>query len=233
VVCLHGWRATPFEVRRIAEACAERGIDAAGPLFPGHGFREVEAQRRGILTFSAQEALDTVRSEVSRCRALGYERVLLCGQSMGGALALAVAAETEVDALAVCAPAIELPFESALAEHLADSRDCVPIEDEETFENYSYRFDPLGGLLALDLIARAGREGIARIRCPVLVLQSHGDTTIPITVGDRIEREAGGSVERQFFDESGHSMGVDVCAEEVSQAVASFFCDRLDELTSG
>ena len=40
VICLHGWTATTYESKPIGDAIFQSGIDSAGPLLPGHGFKE-------------------------------------------------------------------------------------------------------------------------------------------------------------------------------------------------
>ena len=50
VLCLHGLTGTPYEVRPLAEALADRGMRARGPLLPGHGGRPEEL---AALTYSA------------------------------------------------------------------------------------------------------------------------------------------------------------------------------------
>ena len=37
VLCIHGLTGTPYEVRPLAEALADRGLRARGPLLAGHG----------------------------------------------------------------------------------------------------------------------------------------------------------------------------------------------------
>src|SRR5436190_12046286 len=104
---LHGLTGSPAEVRPIGEALAKAGFRAVGPLLPGHGTtpEDLYVTTRGDLVNAVTSALLSLR---------GARRVFLCGLSMGGLLALNLAARDwsaeglpPFSALALLAPAIE------------------------------------------------------------------------------------------------------------------------------
>jgi len=114
VICLHGYTASPYETRPIAAECFKRGIDAAAPLLPGHGFKNLKDQKRELATkMKKDNMLQFVREEINFARE-NYKKVFIYGQSMGGIISLAIAGENIVDGCAVTAPVIKLPFGAGL-----------------------------------------------------------------------------------------------------------------------
>src|SRR5881628_3739203 len=101
---LHGLTGSPAEVRPIGEALAQAGFRAVGPLLPGHGTTPED-----LYTVSRQQMLHAAESALLSLD--GARRIFVCGLSMGGLLALHLAAHhegmPEVSAVALLAPAIE------------------------------------------------------------------------------------------------------------------------------
>src|SRR5436305_8863266 len=83
---IHGFAGTPPEMRGLGEYLAAAGYDVMGPLLAGHGLTpEAMAQTRWtVWARSAQDALTALGRD---CR-----EVFVAGQSLGGTLALHLAA---------------------------------------------------------------------------------------------------------------------------------------------
>ena len=83
---LHGFSGAPTEVRGLGEHLAARGVVVSAPLLPGHGVdhHHLERSNRRAWRQAAHEALQALQA---RCT-----RVVVVGQSMGGLLALELAA---------------------------------------------------------------------------------------------------------------------------------------------
>jgi carboxylesterase len=88
VFCVHGFPSTPSDFRKIVAASEARGWDVAAPLLPGCG-----TEPRDFLSTEWSQYLAAVRDEWARLRPR-YESACLVGTSMGGSLALTLAAET-------------------------------------------------------------------------------------------------------------------------------------------
>lgn len=49
VICLHGWRASPYEAIPIAKAVQSKGFAASVPLLPGHGIKDLNFAKKYFL----------------------------------------------------------------------------------------------------------------------------------------------------------------------------------------
>lgn len=230
VVCLHGYTATPYEAKPIGKACFELGMDAVGPLMPGHGYKDVSDQKKHLSAeMKVDNMLNAVRMEVQRARD-HYNKVFLFGQSMGGVLTLIIAGEGLVDACATTAPAIKLPFGSGLARYLLGWTDIYLADqgqaEDRDFINYSYPFVGAQSGKELHKLSMMARKKLKNITCPVLECHSHNDGTIDPVVANWIENNVSGPVQVNWYDESDHTMPLDVQGEEISQDIAKFF-DKL------
>src|SRR6185312_14618617 len=105
LLLLHGAGDTPQTLRYAAHALFARGYHIEVPLLPGHG-----RTPRDFARLRADDLTDAVREHYTR---LTRERawVGVVGLSMGGALAVQVAAEApRMPALALLAPYLALPW---------------------------------------------------------------------------------------------------------------------------
>ncbi|WP_320775168.1 alpha/beta hydrolase [Streptomyces sp. CRN 30] len=86
VLLCHGFTGSPQSLRPWAEHLAERGLTVSLPLLPGHGTRWEDMQLTGWQDWYAEVDRE-LRALRERCA-----RVFVLGLSMGGALALRLAA---------------------------------------------------------------------------------------------------------------------------------------------
>ncbi len=232
VICLHGFGATPFETRPVADACVKVGIDAVAPVLPGHGYAQEPDQKREIVKMTKDGILEATRREVARARS-EYKTVFVYGQSMGGAVALAIAGEGLVDAGAATAPALKLPVGAGFIMVLAAmtfNKLSLFIKKKvkhRAFVNYSYSNHNNLAAAQLQRIALHARTMLGSIICPVFVAHSHLDSTVDPVVTEWVRSKAKGPVEIAWFDKSDHTMPLDVQGAEVSATIAAFFTRHL------
>ena len=232
VLCLHGLTGTPYEVRTIGEACVRRGISAFGPALPGHG-ETPEALRR---IRSWHTWLDAARSHADALRRR-YSRVFAAGLSMGGLLALALAAEDALDALVVVGTPLRLPLGVRLAVPLLwRVRPFQPksggsdIQDAGARARHpSYPVLPLRSVNELIKLQRWVRARLDRVHAPILVAHGALDRTAS-PADSRAILEGVSSQESEFLlcHASGHVVPVDVDAPLLAETSASFLLRHIE-----
>ena len=223
VVCVHGFEATPFEARPVGRALADRGLHVVGPAVAGHA---IAPRRKGIAVFrqaTRGEWLASVRSAVTDLRTR-FDRVYLYGQSMGGAIALNLAAEGLADAVAVTGAALILPWPARFLSPLLKRLDVVvPVPWSEVPENPRYRAWPSKAVHELYELSRETVQGLSRVTCPVLVCHSTRDHTITPRVVTLMEQELSGPFEVSWFHKTGHTMTLHLEADAVVSRIVEFF----------
>lgn len=211
---IHGFVGTPAEMRPLGEQLAGMGFHTRGILLPGFGPEIVnlhETDRHQWLS-AAESAWDQIRDQ--------HSRSVLVGFSMGGAIAMHLAAKNSPDALVLLAPFWRLggwqfrllpilkhvipsvaPFEKAnfddpaVRDQLAAIVPGVELNDPETqrFLREYVRL-PLG---ILDEVRQLGSEAgrlAPRILAPTLVLQGESDNTVPPATTRELANRFGGPV---------------------------------------
>jgi carboxylesterase len=225
---IHGFASTPPELRRLGEHLAARGWRCSGPALPGHAAtpEALEATTWRDWAGAAQSALDELAAEC--------DEVVVAGQSMGGTIALHLAAtDLRVRAVATLAAPVRL---SGIAQHLlplfvATVRWYYPGDDIDLWhtdaieELYSYGRRATRSIRELKRLTNVVRDELAQIRCPVLVLHGERDRTIDPRNAAEIESRlvSSAAVARRTFPRSGHALSVDVDREAVNAAVSDWF----------
>lgn len=113
ILCIHGFTGTPYEVAPAVEALPQIGVATYAPLLPGHGYQERPEQIKAFANLSEDNLLNAVRQEIAQAKQR-YRYVSMIGFSMGGAIALLMAAEGHLDRCAVISPALRLPKKAEL-----------------------------------------------------------------------------------------------------------------------
>lgn len=224
VLCLHGLTGTPYEVRPLGEALARSGLRAFGPELPGHNRtpEELSRVRHGEWLDAAREALAALRA--------AHARVAVVGLSLGGLLALSLASESAVAAIAVVGTPLRLRI--PLLPLLPAVRRVVPyvrkatgsdIHDAEARARHpSYDRMPLASVEQLRALQLSVRRGLSRVRAPILVAHGLLDATAHPDDARAIV-EAVGSAEREilWLESSAHVVPVDRDGPRLAAAIAA------------
>ena len=235
---LHGLTGSPAEMRPVGEALAAAGFHALGPLLPGHG-----TSPEDLYTTTAADLLRAAESALLSLR--GARRLFLCGLSVGGLLALHLAARPwvreglpDLSALALLAPAIEFRggtwlFANVLGRLPAlpiivgkGGRDLAAAAEPDDRQNVAESYDaiPLRWGAELLSLSREAQKLAPRVRAPALILHGALDRTISPEGSRKLSRMLASSrVEVRMLPRSGHVLPLDAEGEEVCSAVVSFF----------
>jgi carboxylesterase len=233
---LHGLTGSPAEMRPVGEALAAAGIRALGPLLPGHGTtpEDLYTTTRGDLLQAAESALLSLR---------GARRIFLAGLSVGGLLAIHLAARSWVReglpdfaALALLAPAIEFAGGTWLFANVLGRLPALPVilskggrdirgeVDEREKVDASYTAIPMRWGGEMRLLSQEALKLARRVRAPALVLHGALDRTISPRGSRRLARMlASPRVELRILPASGHVLPLDSESAEVCSSIVSFF----------
>ncbi|HSA55375.1 MAG TPA: alpha/beta fold hydrolase [Gemmatimonadaceae bacterium] len=230
VLLLHGFGDTPQSLRRLALHLHDAlGWSVHAPLLPGHG-RDLRAFGRT----DARAWLDAARVALEGlCRA--GAPVALVGQSMGGALAVRLAAErSDLAALVLLAPYLGMkPHVDRLARRYrlvslatayVNSRADASIRDPDArASSLGYGVAPPRLLHELRCVAREAWEALPRVRTPTLVLQSRDDNRIrPADAEHAFARLGADPKALVWTTGNGHVLSVDFGCDDVFRRTADW-----------
>jgi carboxylesterase len=225
---IHGFAGTPPELRRLGEMLANHGFRCHAPVLPGHGTtpQELERTRWQDWAKCVSDAFDELAAECSH--------VVVAGQSMGGALALNLAArDLRVSAVASLASPIWLsgpippllPIIKRVVRWHRAGDDVDLWHPGAVEELYSYGLRPTRSINELRRLCAVVRNQLAEIRAPVLVLHGERDRTIDPRCAHEISRRLIGSaaVQLRMLPRSGHAISVDVDRDAVNADILQWF----------
>jgi carboxylesterase len=225
---LHGFAGTPPELRRLGEHLAAHGWRCVAPAMAGHATTPEDLERTTWRDWaaSARQALDELAAEC--------EEIVVAGQSMGGSMALHLAAHDDrIRAVATQAAPVWLsdwrlkllPVAKYAVRWDMPGHDVDLFWPDAVHELYSYGRRPTRAIRQLDVFVGVVRRELVVVRQPVLVMHGGRDRTIDPRNAADIERGlvCSAMVERHLYPRSGHGMSVDVDRDEVNARVLQWF----------
>lgn len=232
---LHGFNDTPQSMAYLAAALDAAGWNVVVPRLPGHGTNLVMmANESRVPLWRA-----TVAREFDLLRA-SHDRVVICGQSMGGALAILHALEhTDLPALALLAPYIGMPVGIQARVVLSRLLDVagpyrVGTGGERSLHDPVAKAQALGpGVITsrtmweLRTVALAAEHALRRLTVPTLYLQSREDNRISVRDAERHFAAMGSRDKVQrWLTGCGHIISADYCRDAVAEQVIAWFAQH-------
>jgi len=222
-LCLHGLTGTPYEVRPLGEALAAAGIRAVGPALPGHNRTPAE-----LAKLSHEAWLESARGDLHALRA-EHSRVFVVGLSLGGLLALGLAADEPVDGLVVVGTPLRLPrtvrWVTPILKYVMPylrKREGSDIRDEAARRRHpSYPVMPLASVHELLRLQRRVLAGLRRVTAPILVAHGvHDGTAHPDDARAILAGVASEERELLLLEDSAHVVTVDHGGPRLARAAA-------------
>ena len=235
VLLLHGFGDTPQTLALLARKLHKSGYSLYAPLLPGHG--------RNMDAFGKSRAADWIsaaRSALAEMRGR-HESVSVVGLSMGGALAVLLAAELDdIPALVLIAPYLGMPRVLRLAASMhwawerfvgeVNSRDPRSIRDPiEREKNLAYGAITGRALFELSKVVKLARKSLRSVKAPTLIIQSREDPRCPPDVAEFAFKALGAYEKKLVWTEgAGHIITVDYGREHVFTEVEQWLRGHAD-----
>ena len=235
VLLLHGFGDTPQTLALLARRLHKSGYSLYAPLLPGHG--------RNIDAFGRSRATDWIaaaRSALAQMRGR-HDSVSVVGLSMGGALAVLLAAELDdIPALVLIAPYLGMPRVQRLAASTywawgrlageVNARNPRSIRDPiEREKNLAYGAITGRVLFELLKVVRLARKSLPGVKAPTLIIQSREDPRCAPDIAELALRTLGAHEKQLVWTEgAGHIITVDYGRERVFSEVEKWLRAHTD-----
>ena len=184
---VHGFTATPREMRDLGEYLATQGHTVLGVRLPGHGTRpEDMIPTRWVHWLAAvEDGWNLLRAQ---CK-----QIFVIGLSMGGALSLLFASRFPVDGVVVMSTPYEIPS-SGFNKHVL-SRFLRPLSLVMPFQKkregrwfnqevipsrVTYPVNPVRSIHELKLLLAEVRKVLPSVSAPALLVHSRDDLYVPV-----------------------------------------------------
>lgn len=224
VLLCHGFTGTPQSMRPWGEYLAARGLTVSAPLLPGHGTRWQDLQATGWQDWYAE-----VDREL-RALAASCSQVFVCGMSMGGGLALRLAARhgASVSGVVLVNPSVKADSHQLKAvpvlRHIVPSLAGIASDiAKEGATETGYDRTPLHAVHSLTRFWPLVRAGLPQVTQPLLLLHSRVDHVVhPSNSALVLSRISSTDVTERVLERSYHVATLDHDAEQIFEESYAF-----------
>ncbi|MEW6673686.1 MAG: alpha/beta fold hydrolase [Thermodesulfobacteriota bacterium] len=233
VLVIHGYMASPLEVKELAQYLGRQGLWVFAPRLKGHGTSPDDLATRTYKDWikSVDQGYAVIRNH---CR-----RVVVGGFSTGAGLALDLAARIKgIDGVFAVSPPLRLQDFSSRFVPAVDVWNRIMkkvrwdgakkefVENSPENPHINYERNPVSGIRELERLMESLEPRLQDITAPALVMQSRQDPVVDHK-GSRRVFELLGSEDKQYvlfnFDRHGILLGPG--AERVHQVIGKFIED--------
>lgn len=232
-VLVHGFTATPNEVRPLGDALSAVGFRCHAVRLPGHATSVAD------LAMARQDQwLSTVETAVRRM-AEKTSHVVLAGVSLGALLSLAVAGEGTVPVRALVLMGTPLRFADertawlrfvswlpgvAGPDRVVRKRHGRDILDPDArARSQAYDLIPLPAVVELLRLRVRVKRLLHRVAQPTLAMHGRHDRTAPVTNVETLRRRMpSGGLETVIFEHSAHVLTEDAERDAVAMRIETF-----------
>jgi carboxylesterase len=218
VLLMHGFTASPWEVREVGEALAEEGITVFAPLIAGHGtsMKDLKNSKWEEWYQSANESYGLLKGFV--------DCVYVGGESTGSTLALMLAKEHDVcGVFTIGSPIFFHDWRVNFAWLVKYFTDYMPRELSDEEKPYYYEKRPVASIAELVQMINVMKKDLGSVTEPILVIQSFDDETVkPESANYIINAVSSEDKKLVLFDEGNHVLVRGEKQEEVTNLIKEF-----------
>jgi carboxylesterase len=234
VLILHGFASSLDSVRGIQPPLKAMGLPTLLPALRGHNQKSPEALR-GVTWH------DWVADAEAALHSLLYDagKVIVVGHSMGGLIALNLAANhpDTVDSIVPAAASVQLFYGGIihifqpLVRRFFDQWDMPTLFSDEDLARFdtNYQWAPMDSITSFLELVEVTRRRLPEVRVPTLILQSRKDTvTAPRSAEIIYDRISTPPEQKRivWFKNTQHEMFRDCEREAVIETVADYVAER-------
>ena len=238
VLLVHGFNGSRNDMVELEEYLEAHGMLTVNMLLPGHGMRNV----RDLMVLGWDDWARAVRSELHKLKER-CDMAFLVGHSMGGSLALHIAAHEEVAGIIVmCAPIFIHPLLKPFISTMKFITPMLPtiyedVRDREARRRYKsgyYRWTPVRPIESMLKFLPQLRAELPQVAAPALIMISLHDHVVPPRDGREIYRLIG-SQEKYLvtFHRSYHIVMKDHDRDEVLSKTGAFILRQVAKIKPG
>ncbi len=223
ILMIHGFTGSPSEFRRLGLFLNEEGYTVNAVLLPGHG----TTPEQMIMT-TWRDWWEHVEHSCERMKERGCERIIAIGFSMGGLLALKLAAEKKVSGVVSLSAPMFLQNRktvfAALLQYFVRYVGAAPVKPEPRFEEvWTYAKIPVPCVVSLRKLMKRVKGLLHRVDCPIFIAQGEKDGTVqPRSAAYLFERVSSERKRLEYYPNSSHAILVDQDRERLYEDIARF-----------
>ncbi|KMY52911.1 monoacylglycerol lipase [Bacillus sp. FJAT-27231] len=176
ILLSHGFIGTPQSVHFLGEKLAKQGFTVLAPRLKGHGTHYLDMEQ-----CTHEDWYQSLKQGYWQLKKRG-KRVFVMGQSMGGTLALKLAAEyKDIEGIITINAALSLPAVEYLREERAPRfiKEGAPDIKAENVHEITYEKAPVRAIRELQELMAEAPALIHNIQVPALCIKSFTDHVVP------------------------------------------------------
>lgn len=231
---IHGFTGTHFEMVPLAEFLEKQGYATKNITLPGHetSIEDLIKSKWTDWIKYAQTQLDILKEK--------YERVYVCGLSMGAAITLVLGARNSdlAGIIPMAAPykspdwrmyfIAAFPFLSLIyPKHKTREKGWVDLESLSTHKSYGYY--PIRSIKQLYKLLREVKRSVPKIEVPILIIQSKKDPGVPSNHAEYIYNKVNSTDKTLvWIDKGGHVIPKDAGRYQLFEEIKNWMKKRVN-----
>ncbi len=223
---IHGFTGTPYEFKEYAAYFNKLGFSVEVPLLAGHGTHPNNLEKTNWKQWnkSVKDTLFNIRKNNKS------GKVIAIGQSMGGTLALHLAAHYQLDGIVLLAPGLFFKNKlTSMAKYIVHikkmfNKNGPDISDEqEKRKVVTYKQIPTTSVIELDNLFKHVADDLEDVYCPCMIIYSKQDHTIDPKSSKEIYNQISSKNKRILcLEKSYHLLSLDIEKDIIKKEIYNF-----------